>query len=81
MPSIQEALVFADRMGSIEAWELLERLDERIELRWVVPGKPNDKGCVILDYKFSSPDFHLGSRANKQRGCGCGEDLLTHLMW
>jgi hypothetical protein len=46
MSSLHEALVFADRIGANEAWELLEKLDERIELRWIVPGKPEDKGYV-----------------------------------
>ncbi|KAG0704157.1 Alpha/Beta hydrolase protein [Suillus ampliporus] len=45
-PSVHEALVFAGRIGSFEAWELLERVDERIELRWIVPGKPGDKGMM-----------------------------------
>ncbi|KAG1731189.1 Alpha/beta hydrolase family-domain-containing protein [Suillus paluster] len=44
MSSLHEALVFAGRIGSFEAWELLEKVDERIELHWVVPGKPEDKG-------------------------------------
>jgi hypothetical protein len=46
MSSLHEALVFADRIGANEAWELLEKVDERIEIRWIVPGKPTDKGCV-----------------------------------
>ncbi|KAG1737510.1 uncharacterized protein EDB91DRAFT_1290408, partial [Suillus paluster] len=46
MSGLHEALVFADHMGSHEAWELLERVDEQIELRWVVPGKPKDKGIM-----------------------------------
>ncbi|KAG1752171.1 Alpha/beta hydrolase family-domain-containing protein [Suillus lakei] len=46
MSSLHEALVFADRIGSNEAWELLEKVDERIELRWIVPGKPEDKGIM-----------------------------------
>ncbi|KAG1737531.1 Alpha/beta hydrolase family-domain-containing protein [Suillus paluster] len=41
---LHEALVFGGRVGSYEAWELLSKVDERIELRWVVPGKPGDKG-------------------------------------
>ncbi|KAG0704158.1 Alpha/beta hydrolase family-domain-containing protein [Suillus ampliporus] len=45
-PSLQEALVFSGRISSSEAWELLERVDERIELRWIVPGKPGDKGMM-----------------------------------
>lgn len=44
MSSMHEALVFSDHIGSNEAWELLEKVDERIELRWIVPGKPKDKG-------------------------------------
>ncbi|KAG2159382.1 Alpha/beta hydrolase family-domain-containing protein [Suillus bovinus] len=46
MSALQEALVFSDRIGSREAWELLEKVDERIELRWIVPGKPGDKGIM-----------------------------------
>ncbi|KAG2126602.1 Alpha/Beta hydrolase protein [Suillus clintonianus] len=46
MSGVHEALVFADRIGSNEAWELLGRLDERIELRWIVPGKAEDKGVM-----------------------------------
>jgi hypothetical protein len=39
MSGIQEAIVFADD-GRVpyEAWELVESLDERIELRWIMPG-------------------------------------------
>ncbi|OAX33191.1 alpha/beta-hydrolase [Rhizopogon vinicolor AM-OR11-026] len=44
MSSLQESLVLVDRTGPIEAWELLERVDERIELRWILPGKPSYKG-------------------------------------
>ncbi|KAG1888333.1 Alpha/Beta hydrolase protein [Suillus subluteus] len=44
MSGLHEALLFVDRIGSNEAWELLEKVDERIELRWIVPGKPEDKG-------------------------------------
>lgn len=54
MSSLQEALAFADRTGANEAWELLEQIDERIELRWIVPGKPTDKGCVITRYRLNS---------------------------
>lgn len=46
MSGLHEALVFADRIGANEAWELLEKVDERIELRWIVPGKPKDKGIM-----------------------------------
>lgn len=39
-PGIQEAIVFADYRVACEVWELLERLDERVELRFIMPGKP-----------------------------------------
>ena len=45
--SLQEAFVYADPLGANETWELLDRVDNRIELRWIVPGKPTDKGCVF----------------------------------
>jgi hypothetical protein len=44
MSSLQEASAYTDPISSNETWELLERVDERIELRWIVPGKPNNKG-------------------------------------
>ncbi|KAG0704156.1 hypothetical protein DFH29DRAFT_873941 [Suillus ampliporus] len=46
MSALHEALVFSDHLGSNETWEVLEKVDERIELRWVVPGKPGDKGIM-----------------------------------
>ncbi|OAX36910.1 hypothetical protein K503DRAFT_772027 [Rhizopogon vinicolor AM-OR11-026] len=46
MSSLQEAFVYVDPIGSNEAWELVEKVDDRIEIRWVVPGKPNDKGAM-----------------------------------
>lgn len=39
MPGIQEAICFADHKTAYEIWELIEGLDERIELRWIMPGK------------------------------------------
>lgn len=53
MSGLQEALVLADGKAVIEAWELLERIDERIELRWIVPGKSTEL-YVIPSHKFSS---------------------------
>ncbi len=40
MPGIQEAIVFAATLTQFEVHERMKNLDERIELRWVVPGKP-----------------------------------------
>ena len=39
MSAIQEAICFDDNKTADEVWELIEGLDERIELRWVVPGR------------------------------------------
>lgn len=30
--------MFAETLVPYEAWELVKRLDERIELRWTMPG-------------------------------------------
>ena len=48
MSGLNEALVCGGYIGVFEAWEVLEILDERIELRWVVPAKPTYKGCVVV---------------------------------
>ncbi|KAG6841357.1 hypothetical protein C0991_011900 [Blastosporella zonata] len=41
MPGMQEAIVFSETHTEFEVFERLPTLDERIELRWVVPGKPD----------------------------------------
>ncbi|KAG2126603.1 Alpha/beta hydrolase family-domain-containing protein [Suillus clintonianus] len=46
MSGLHEALATVDRIAPNEAWELLEKVDERIELRWIVPGKAEDKGVM-----------------------------------
>ena len=40
MSGLQEGISFTNRRTPWEMWEMLERLDETIELRWVVPEKP-----------------------------------------
>lgn len=40
MSGTQEAIVFADSYVAYEVWELLEQLDKRVELRYIMPGKP-----------------------------------------
>lgn len=40
MSGLQEGLSFANQGLAWETWELLERLDEGIMLRWVVPEQP-----------------------------------------
>jgi hypothetical protein len=38
MSGVQEAMVFSDGHVPYEVWELIDRLDEKIELRWIMPG-------------------------------------------
>ncbi|KAG5637889.1 hypothetical protein H0H81_002774 [Sphagnurus paluster] len=40
MPGIQESIVFSETHTEYEVFERLPLLEERVELRWVVPGKP-----------------------------------------
>ena len=40
MPGIVEAVVFADTHTTFEVYERLVGLDERIVMRWLMPGKP-----------------------------------------
>ncbi|KAG1859224.1 Alpha/beta hydrolase family-domain-containing protein [Suillus subluteus] len=39
MPPVHEALVLANPRARRETWELIEKLDEKIELLWILPGK------------------------------------------
>ena len=39
MPGVQEAACFAEEYASHETFELLDRLDTRVETRWLVAGK------------------------------------------
>jgi len=40
MPGLQEAVVFAGTLTQFETFQRMKHLDERIELLWIVPGKP-----------------------------------------
>ncbi|KAF8480044.1 Alpha/beta hydrolase family-domain-containing protein [Russula ochroleuca] len=35
--TIQEAVVFADKIRSIEAWSVLPEIDKRIAMKWIIP--------------------------------------------
>ncbi len=35
----QEAIVFSEALTTYETWILAEKLDERIELMWIMPGR------------------------------------------
>ena len=43
MPGILEAVVFSSLITPFEVYERLADLDERIVLRWLIPGKPGAK--------------------------------------
>lgn len=49
MPGIQEAILFSQSHTAFDVWQRLPDVDERIEIRWVVPGKPGSN-----EYVFSS---------------------------
>jgi hypothetical protein len=38
MPGIHEAVVFSETHTECEVYQRLQELDERIELRWIMPG-------------------------------------------
>ncbi|KAG8852542.1 hypothetical protein FRB96_008638 [Tulasnella sp. 330] len=40
MSGLLEAISFAERRLVAEVWELLETIDERIPMKWVMPGEP-----------------------------------------
>ena len=43
MPGVQEAIVFSEIHTESEAFDRLSRLDDRIALRWIMPGKPGSR--------------------------------------
>ncbi|KAF8902571.1 hypothetical protein CPB84DRAFT_1775707 [Gymnopilus junonius] len=47
MPGVQEAAVFSEIHTEIEAFGRLSRLDERIALRWIMPGKPGARSIGL----------------------------------
>ena len=48
-PGVQEALVFSSIRFSGEIWELLDRIDEKVTLRWMMPGDMNSLSPPIDD--------------------------------
>lgn len=45
---LQEGTVFAERRAAMETWELLDRLEDRIELRWIMNG--TESGSFVLSF-------------------------------
>ena len=39
MPVVHECITYADQRAMTESFELLSKLDERVELRWVIAGR------------------------------------------
>ncbi|KAF7970127.1 hypothetical protein HWV62_24952 [Athelia sp. TMB] len=48
-PGAQEALVFSSMRFSGEIWELLDRIDEQVTLRWIMPGNMKSLSLPIDD--------------------------------
>ncbi|KAG1778746.1 Alpha/Beta hydrolase protein [Suillus placidus] len=51
MHPVQEALVMANPRTSRETWELMEKLDEKIELLWILPGKPSQDVLMLVEVR------------------------------
>jgi pimeloyl-ACP methyl ester carboxylesterase len=51
MPPIHEALVLANPLASRETWELMERLDENIEVLWILPGKEGPDVTMLVEVR------------------------------
>ncbi|KZT67779.1 hypothetical protein DAEQUDRAFT_728778 [Daedalea quercina L-15889] len=39
MPGVQEAMTYTDMLTMYETWDLMDTLDERVEIRWILAGK------------------------------------------
>jgi len=51
MPPVHEALLTANPRARVETWELMEKLDEKIELLWILPGKPSLDVSMLEDVR------------------------------
>ncbi|KAG2754389.1 alpha/beta-hydrolase [Suillus brevipes Sb2] len=50
-PPVHEAVVLANPRASRETWQLMEKLDERIELLWILPGKESQDVSVLMEVR------------------------------
>lgn len=50
-PPLHEAVVLANPRASREAWQLMEKLDERIELLWILPGKESQDVSALMEVR------------------------------
>lgn len=44
----QEALTFTEVMTTFDTWDLMDALDARIPLRWILPGRDTEKSARML---------------------------------
>ncbi|KAG1819128.1 Alpha/Beta hydrolase protein [Suillus subaureus] len=51
MPPIHEALIAANPRARCETWELMEKLDEKIELLWILPGKESLDVTMLVELR------------------------------
>ncbi|KAH9996292.1 Alpha/beta hydrolase family-domain-containing protein [Russula vinacea] len=47
---IQEAVVFADQLRSVEAWSVLPEIDKRIDMKWIIPSL---KKTIFKSYELA----------------------------
>ncbi|KAG1819104.1 Alpha/beta hydrolase family-domain-containing protein [Suillus subaureus] len=50
-PPVHEALLTANPRVRCETWELMETLDEKIELLWILPGKPSEDVSMLAELR------------------------------
>jgi len=55
MSGVQEAMVFSDGHVPYEVWESIDRLDEKIELRWIMPGHQGSFTSPVRQNEPSKP--------------------------
>ncbi|KAH9926152.1 Alpha/beta hydrolase family-domain-containing protein [Fomitopsis serialis] len=63
MPGIHEALTFTEVMTTYDTWDLIDTLDPRIPLQWVLPGKDVEKSA-----QFLAPVPYVGADGRRSDG-------------
>ncbi|KAG1859215.1 Alpha/Beta hydrolase protein [Suillus subluteus] len=51
VPPVHEALLTANPQARRETWELMEKLDEKIELLWIFPGKESLDVSMLMELR------------------------------
>lgn len=77
---IQETAVFTERRASFEVWDLLPELDERVELRYVMPGNLNYARLVWFLHRASGSSRNCLACIGRDRSsCICGHRMYQTL--